>query len=137
MKRVLAVDDSPAWRAFHKRNIEEIFIELGIAEEDYKLDIAESARQGYDLVMQNNDTPYDVIITDLQMESDFEPLLAGEWLTEQIKTFDKYFNAKIILCSGMYNIKHVAQNHSVDYIPKRVAVADINEYKDLVLGYLN
>ena len=80
MKRVLAVDDSPAWRAFHKRNIEEIFIELEIAEEDYKLDIAESARQGYDLVMQNNDTPYDVIITDLQMESDFEPLLAGEWL---------------------------------------------------------
>ena len=43
MKKILAVDDSPAWRAFHKTNIEEIFIELDITEDDYILDIAENA----------------------------------------------------------------------------------------------
>lgn len=137
MKKILAVDDSPAWRAFHKTNIEEIFIELDIKEEDYILDIAENAKQGYDFIMQNNESPYDIIITDLQMESDFEPKLAGEWLAEQVKTFDKYFNTKIILCSGMYNIKHIAERLNIDAIPKRLAVSDINQYKDLIINYLN
>lgn len=135
MKRILAVDDSPAWRMFHKTNLEEIFIELDIQESDYVLDIAESARQGYDFIMQNNNTPYDIIITDLQMESDFEPKFAGEWLAEQVKTFDKYFNTKVILCSGCYNIKHIAEKLNTDYIPKRVAVSDINKYKDLIINY--
>ena len=136
MKKILAVDDSPAWRAFHKNNLEEIFIELGINETDYKIDIAESGREGYDFVMQNNDSPYDLIITDLQMEDDFTPQLAGEWFAEQVKTFKNYFNTKIILCSGMFNIRHVAENLNVDFIPKRVAVSDINEYKDVIIEYL-
>ncbi|MCR5265083.1 MAG: hypothetical protein K6E29_00640 [Cyanobacteria bacterium RUI128] len=136
MKRVLAVDDSPAWRAFHERNIKEIFIELEVNVDDYKLDIASSAREGYDFIIQNNDTPYDVIVTDLQMEYDFDPKLAGEWLAEQVKTFDKYFNTKVILCSGMYNIARLAEKLNVDCIPKRAAVADINQYKDIIMNYL-
>lgn len=134
MKRILAVDDSPAWRAFHKRNLREVFIELNI--DEYSIDIAESAREGYDFIMQNNETPYDLIITDLQMEEDFEPKFAGEWFAEQVKTFSKYVNTKIIICSGCYNIRKIAENLGADCIPKRLAVSDINEYKDLIINYL-
>ena len=103
MKKILVVDDSPAWRMFHKNNLEEVFTELDIA--DYKIDYGTSGREGYDFVMQNHDNPYDLIISDLQMEEDFAPKFAGEWFIEQVKTFNKYFNTKIIICSGCYNIK--------------------------------
>ena len=86
--------------------------------------------------MQNHDNPYDLIITDLQMEEDFAPKYAGEWLCEQIKTFNKYFNTKIIICSGCYNIRQIAENCGTDYIPKRTAVTNINDYKSKIIDYL-
>ena len=43
---------------------------------------------------------------------------------------------KIIISSGCNNIKQIAENLSVDYIPKRVAVTDINLYKAKLLPYL-
>ena len=63
------------------------------------------------------------------MEEDFNPKFAGEWFIEQIKTFKNFLNTKVIICSGCYNIKQIAENLSVSYIPKRIAVNDINEYK--------
>ena len=134
MKKILIVDDSPAWRVFHKNNIEEIFIETD--ESDYQIDLAVSAREGYDFVMQNNDSPYDLIISDLQMEEDFSPKYAGEWFVEQVKTFHKYFNTQIIISSGCYNIKQIAEVLNVDYIPKRTAVSDINGYKNMIMTLL-
>lgn len=134
MKKILIVDDSPAWRVFHKNNIEEIFIEIG--NNDYKIDLAISARNGYDFIMQNNENPYDLIISDLQMEEDFAPKYAGEWFVEQVKTFRKYFKTKIIISSGCYNIKQIAEELTVEYIPKRVAVSDINEYKEIIINSL-
>lgn len=134
MKKILVVDDSPAWRAFHKNNLEEVFIEIETT--DYKIDIADSARSGYDYVMQNHDSPYDLIISDLQMEEDFEPKYAGEWFVEQVGTFSKYFNTKIIICSGCYNIKQIAETLNTDYIPKRTAVSDINGYKNTIINLL-
>ena len=134
MKKVLVVDDSPAWRGFHKKFLEEVFIELDSA--DYSIDYAISARDGYDYLMKNNEVPCDLIITDLQMEDEFYPKLAGEWFTEQIKTFSKYVNTKIMICSGCGNIKHIAEGFNVDYLPKRTAVSDINAYKDLVISLL-
>ena len=130
MKHILVVDDSPAWRVFHKNNIEELFLELDIS--DYKIDIAVSATEGYDYLLKNKNTPYNLIISDLQMESNFAPQCAGEWFVEQVKNFDKYFNTKIIISSGMYNIKYIAEKLNTDYIPKSMAVNDINYYKDTV-----
>ncbi len=135
MKKILIADDSYGWREFHITNLKEIFLELEI--DDYKLDIANSAKEGYEFIMQNNNSPYDLVITDLQMEEDFSPKYAGEWLIEQIKTFNKYFNTKIIICSGCYNIKQIAESYSADYIPKRVAVANINNYKDKIIEYMS
>ena len=130
MKRVLVVDDSPAWRVFHQNNIEELFLEVDVT--DYEIDLAISAREGYDFLLRNENTPYDLIVSDLQMESDFLPQCAGEWFVEQVKSFDKYFNTKIIISSGMYNIKYYAEKLNTDYIPKRTAVSDINLYKDII-----
>lgn len=131
MKKILIVDDSLGWRNFHKNNIEEVFIELDI--DDYKIDIADSAQKGYQLIMENNNSPYDLIVSDLQMEETFYPKYAGEWFIEQVKTFDKYFNTKIIICSGCYNIKQIAESLCVFCIPKRIAVSDINQYKNTII----
>jgi YesN/AraC family two-component response regulator len=132
--KILIVDDSTSWREFHKNAIEEIFIELDI--EEYEIELASSARQGYDCLMFNNENPYNLIITDLQMEEDFEPKYAGEWFVEQIQTFKNYINTKIVISSGCYNIKQIAESLGTNFIPKRVAVSDINKYKSDIIQLL-
>lgn len=133
--KILIVDDSYSWQEYHKNAIEEIFIELGI--ENYAIDTADWAREGYDCLLQNNEKPYDIIITDLQMENDFSPKYAGEWFVEQVRTFKTYINTKIIISSGAYNIKQIAESFGVNYIPKRIAVTDINRYKTNIINLLN
>ena len=66
------------------------------------------------------DTPYDVIFTDMQMESNFLPKLAGEWLIEQIQTFQEYKNTKIVIISASPNIEQIAKKYDVEYISKFV-----------------
>lgn len=131
MKKVLVVDDSYSWREFHKNALDEIFIE--ISEDDYQIDLAESARDGYTAVMQNNSSPYNLIISDLQMEDDFVQKYAGEWFIEQVKTFKSYTNSHIIISSGCFNIRQIAESLNVNYVPKRVAVTDINQYKETII----
>src|SRR5574344_1012420 len=130
MFKFLIIDDTHAWREFHKINLEELMIELSI--KDYKIDIADYARSGLDKIYENAKTPYDLIITDLQMEDDFAPKYAGEWFVEHIQTMNTYMNTKIIISSGCYNIKNIANSLNVDYIPKRVACTDKDKYDDLI-----
>ena len=127
--KVLVVDDMPAWREFHKNNIEEIFIEQGC-----EIHLASSAREGLEKLYENTQSPYDIIVTDLQMEDDFRPKYAGEWLVEQIQTLSSYKNSRVIISSGTFNIKNIAEELNVDYIPKRVACVDIQKYEDVILG---
>lgn len=131
MKKILVVDDSYSWREFHKNALDEIFIE--ISEDDYQIDLAENARDGYTAVMQNNSSPYNLIISDLQMEDDFVQKYAGEWFIEQVKTFKSYTNTHIIISSGCFNIRQIAESLNVNYVPKRVAVTDINQYKETII----
>lgn len=112
--RILVVDDVEGWREYHKKIIADIF-------PDSEIITASSAREGYDRLMEYNKTPFDIIITDLQMESDFEPKYAGEWFVEQIKTFKNYLNTKIVIISGAYNIRHIAEANGVECIPKPTA----------------
>lgn len=125
--KILVVDDMASWREFHKTALEEIFIE-----EEYRIDTADYAREALDKLYENTSAPYDLIITDLQMEDDFRPQYAGEWLIEQIKNLPAYKNTRIIISSGTYNIKHIAEGLGVDYIPKRVAVTDKEEYEGII-----
>lgn len=112
--RILIVDDIKSWRDYHASVIKGKY-------SDAEIDFAESAREGYEKIFQNNLSPYDVILTDLQMESDFEPLYAGEWFVERIQEMKNYYKTKIVIISATYNIKMIADKYNVDCIPKSTA----------------
>ena len=125
--KVLIVDDVKGWRDYHSYIMNELF-------ENAEIQTAESARDGYDKILENNESPFDIIITDMQMESDFEPKYAGEWFIEQIKTFKNYKNTRIVIISAAYNIPAIAENYGVDYIRKGTARSFPDAYKFLAEG---
>ncbi len=125
MIRILITDDIDGWLKFHANVLKSI---LG---HDLIIDFAYSAWEGYNKVLENNNTPYDYILTDLQMENDYEPKYAGEWFVEQIKALKNFYNTKIIIISATYNIRQIAENLGVYYIPKSVARVSIDAYKEL------
>ena len=93
---------------------------------------AESAKEGYDLLIEHNAEPFDVIFTDLQMENDFEPKYAGEWFIEQIKTFKSYTKTKIVIISATYNIRTIAEVYNVLCVPKSTAIKFPQAYEELL-----
>ena len=110
--KVLIVDDSPNWVKYHESAVKEIY------NNNVKIDVAYSAKQGVERLTASIDEPYDFIFTDMQMESDFLPLNAGEWFIKQIRFFNEYKNTNIIIISAVGNIKQIAEKYNVDYIPK-------------------
>ena len=125
--KILIVDDSPKWIMHHESVLREIF------ENKISIDTADCAKAGVEKITLSIDNPYDVILTDMQMESDFLPLFAGEWFIKQIKFFKEYKNTKIIIISATSNIKHIAEKYDVDYIPK-YSCNDINSYCNKLLN---
>ena len=124
MKRILIVDDVPGWVRFHEQNIRHLNIP------NIEIDTANSAREGLSKLEVCIDNPYDVIFTDLQMESDFLPKYAGEWLIEQIKTFKEYNSTKIVIISASPNIRIIAERNQVLYLSKTIARnADSESYR--------
>lgn len=115
MKRILIVDDVPGWIRFHKNNIEYLNIQ------DFEIDTADCAKKALDKIEASIDSPYSTIFTDLQMESDFLPKLAGEWLIEQIRTYKYYSNSKIVIISASPSIQRIAERNNVLYLPKITA----------------
>lgn len=128
MKRILIVDDIPGWVRFHQNNIEYLNpVEL-------EIDVAYCAKEALAKIESSIDTPYDVIFTDLQMESDFLPKMAGEWLIEQIKMFKEFNNSKIIIVSASPIIKEIAERYNVLYLPKVYAKnSDSEVYKQFIV----
>ena len=124
MKRILMVDDVPGWVRFHEQNIRHLNIP------NIEIDTANSAREALSKLEVSIDNPYDVIFTDLQMESDFLPKYAGEWLIEQIKTFKEYNSTKIVIISASPNIRIIAERNQVLYLSKTIARnADSESYR--------
>lgn len=122
-KKILVVDDSRGWLEYHKSSLVEIY------GDEFLIETAPSARQGYDMVYNNLKEPYDLIISDLQMEWDFDPKLAGEWFVEQVKKLKEYNLVPIIIVSATYNIRSIAQRLDVGCIPKAIAARDLTSYK--------
>lgn len=112
MKRILIVDDSEKWVQYHQTALRMLF------KDSVSIDTANSAREGVDKLMFSLNEPYDVILTDMQMEPDFLPLLAGEWFIKQIQMFKEYKNTKVVIISASPDIKSIAEKYGVDYIPK-------------------
>lgn len=124
MKRILIVDDVPGWVRFHEQNIRHLNIP------NIEIDTANSAREALSKLEVSIDNPYDVIFTDLQMESDFLPKYAGEWLIKQIKTFKEYNSTKIVIISASPNIRIIAERNQVLYLSKTIARnADSESYR--------
>ncbi|MBQ8458922.1 response regulator [bacterium] len=112
MKKILIVDDVPGWVRFHKTNIEYLNIE------NFEIDTANSALEALSKIESSIDNPYTVIFTDLQMESNFLPKSAGEWLIEQIKTYKYYDKSKIVIISASPYIERIAKHYGVSFISK-------------------
>ena len=124
--KILIVDDSNRWVLHLKYIIEQIF------NNNVEIDTANSAKEGIERLTASIDTPYDFILTDMQMEPDFLPFYAGEWFIKQIKFFNEYKYTKIIAISAAENLKQIAQNYDIDYIPK-YKCNDINSYCNKLL----
>lgn len=114
-RKVLVVDDVPGWVRFHENNLRYLNIE------GLEIDTANSAKEGLARLEASIDNPYCAIFTDLQMESDFLPKLAGVWFVEQIKTYEKYYkDTKIVIVSASPSIQRIAEKLGVFCIPKSV-----------------
>ena len=127
MKKVLIVDDVRGWQEQHYVILKEL---LG---DDVVFVMASSAREAYDIVYNNINEPFDIIVTDLQMEEDFAPKYAGEWLVEQIKLLKQYQATRIVIISATYNIRLIAESYGVQYLSKSVAAKFPQSYLDVVL----
>lgn len=123
--KILVVDDSPNWVRHHVNYLNYIF--------DNNIDITQAfcAKEADNILSGNIDEPFDVIITDMQMESDFLPIEAGEWLIQQIQFYPQYENSKIIIISASPYIQKIAVKYNVNYIPKRLC-QDIQCYVNLL-----
>lgn len=123
--KILLTDDSSNWLAYHATALGKIL------PADASFTYAKSAREGLDKITLNIDEPFDLIFTDMQMESDFLPLFAGEWFLKQIKTFKEYDNSKIVAVSAATNLKQIAEKYGVSYLPKYIC-SDIENYKRIL-----
>ncbi len=117
-KRILIVDDTKAWRMFHIDLIKQLY------EDTFEITVASSAAEALNMIKHNTRNPFYIILTDLQMESDYEPKLAGEWLVEQIKQIKEYSFSKIIIVSAMYNIEYIAKKLEVECISKNILIGN-------------
>lgn len=116
MNRILIVDDTKSWLMFHKETLTQLYGDY------FQICTADSATEAMDIIRHNQDNPFNIVITDLQMESDYEPKLAGEWLVEQIKAIKEYSRTHIIMVSAMYNIEFIAKKYNVECISKNILV---------------
>jgi len=121
MTKILIVDDVEGWRVFHKEQVNKLFT-------DAQIDVACSATEAYSKILENITQPYEIVITDLQMEQDYTPKYAGEWLIEQVQSLSAYYKTKIVIISATYNINHIADHYNVDYIKKSVAINSDDAY---------
>ena len=110
--KILIVDDVPGWLRFHRNNLEYLNIE------NLQIDTALNAADALSKAETEIDEPYDVIFTDMQMESNYLPKLAGEWLIEQIQMFKEYKNTKIVIISASPSIELIAKKYGVKYLSK-------------------
>lgn len=124
-QKILVVDDTSAWRYFHQELIETMYGDL------FEIVTAASATEAVDIVRHNVEKPFSLIITDLQMEMDYEPLLAGEWLIENIQEIPAYSRTHIVIISSMSNIEFIAKKYNVECVSKSLLI-----YNKLAMKYM-
>ena len=126
MKKVLIADDQAGWRMFHTEAIK------GLLGDKVALEVVSSAQDAYNLLLSNFLEPFDVIITDMQMEDDYAPKMAGEWLLEQIKGIAPYASAKVVVISASPMSRHIADEYGAMCFSKSEVVASADIYKKIL-----
>ena len=111
--KILAVDDSFECIKFHRKLFNYLF-----ADTDFELDFEMSARAGYNKVLGSADEPYNLIISDLEMENMEDEVYAGIWFVRNILQREECRDSRIIIVSGSYDIDRIAEGLGVYYIPK-------------------
>lgn len=124
-RRILIVDDTKAWLMFHRELITQLYGDT------FEITTAGSAAEAIDIVRHNISNPFCLIISDLQMEMDYEPLLAGEWFVENVQQIRAYSRTNIVLISSMSNIEFIAQKYGVECISKSLLI-----YNKLAMKYM-
>ncbi len=125
--KILIVDDVPGWVRFHQNNLEYLNIE------NLEIETACSANEALAKLEVSVDAPYDVIFTDMQMESNYLPKLAGQWLIEQIQMFKEYNKTKIVIISASPNIELIAKKYGVSYLSKfKARNSDAEVYREFL-----
>lgn len=122
VKRILIAEDTPQWQKYHEsllRSYEKLHLEFYIAS---------NAKEALEQAQNSVSTPYDIILSDLQMESDFLPMMAGEWFVRQIKNIPAYVKTPVIIISAAYNIAFIAHTLSAGYLSKRSIVNNPDSY---------
>lgn len=132
MIRILAVDDMPQWRNYHSAALNVILKDI-----EFELTLKNSATEAFETVQANLNTPFDLIISDLQMESDYEPEYAGEWLIRKIQTLPQYLNTPKIIVSAAFNIKYIAEKLNVEYLSKPALIHNPLSYELKIKEALN
>ena len=122
-KKVLIVDDTLSWLKFNQNLLESLYPRM------FEITVAKSAWDARMVAVDNLEMPFDLIITDLQMDNFGDDTLAGEWLISQIQALREYSNTKILIISGMPNIKMIAEQYNVAYISKPRLVSNNNTLK--------
>ena len=123
VKRILIAEDSLQWQKFH-----ESLLSQYVSKYDIFYEIASSARAALSLIEESFENPYDLIFSDLQMESDFHPDFAGEWFIRNLKQIPSYVNKPVIIVSASYNISFIASSLGVDYLSKRSLINNPQSY---------
>lgn len=128
--KILIADDCFDWLKHHTKEIKEAF------NNNVKIIIANSANEAINIYKNEiKISPFDLVITDLQMEKDFEPLSAGEWLIREIQELN--YKQNILVVSSHFNIDIIANNYSVNYLSKRHIVSDNSVFKSKIKNIIN
>ncbi len=119
IKKILIVEDGREWQKYHLSLLEAYKSAKSVS---FEVRVASCAREGLEVVNESLDAPFDLIFSDLQMETDFSPDFAGEWFVQQVKQLPQYQKTKIVVVSATYNIGFIANKLGVDYLSKRVLI---------------
>ena len=122
MNKILIVDDLARWVTMHRAALKYNF------GAHINIDSANSAKKGYQCLIEQKSEPYDTILVDMEMEDDFCPLYAGEWLIKQIQELEEYATTRIFIVSSSPNIEEIAEKYGVDFLSKDKC-KDITEYE--------
>lgn len=113
MQKILIVDDSTEWLKFHLQTIRDAF-----GADFFGIKTSLNARDAFAKAVENPENPYDLIITDLEMERMFDEDYAGCWLVRNLSCRESLLTTKIIIISSAHNISDIASGFKVDFIPK-------------------